>query len=171
MKTLQKIRCQLGNSLSFYLEMSCDLPDDMDAVEFCAMPLVKVQAKTANSSIDFNYVIDYDEICPRILENVKVVKSKVGEYLILYGCTNYATEHEEGAWILGSKSSVTEPLKRLDEAFSFLKNSSAKIKDFKVYEELKENLTGVEVSWKLEEIFTKKINQLRNSFKLKEALK
>ena len=124
----------------------------MDAVEFCAMPLVNLQTKTTNSSIDFNYVIDYDEICHRILENVKVIKSKIGEYLILYGCTNYDGEHEEGAWILGNKSNVTEPLKRLEEAFSFLKNSSAKIKDFKVHDGFDGNLTGVEVSWKLEEI-------------------
>jgi hypothetical protein len=113
------------------------------------MPLVKVQTKSSNSSIDFNFVIDYDEICPRILQNVKVVKAKVGEYLIVYGCTNYnGNEHEEGAWILGSKSNATESFRKLDEAFSLLKNSSAKVEDFKIYEPLSDggNLTGMDVS-------------------------
>jgi hypothetical protein len=131
------------------LEYSCDAVDDLDAVEFCAMPLINLKTKTSNSSINFNYVIDYDEICPRIFENVKVVKSAVGKYLILHGCTDFGSEHEEGSWILGSKSHVTEPLKYFNEAFSFLKNSSAKIEDFKIYNisSFRENLTGIDVSY------------------------
>lgn len=148
---MQTIRCQLGNPLSFRLEVSCDLPDDPDAVEFCALPLITLQSKTSSSSIDFNYVIDYGEICPRILENVKVVKSVAGQYLILYGCTNYESGHEEGAWILGSKSNVPESMKRFSEAFSFLKNSSAKLQDYKIYNvsNVEGNLTGIDVSFDL----------------------
>lgn len=133
--------------MSFYLELSCDVPNDPDSVEFCAMPFINVQSKTANSSINFNYVIDYEEICPRILENVKVLKYKVGQYLILYGCTNYDGEHEEGAWILGSKKNISESLQSFDEAFSFLKNSSAKLEDFQMFNSSAGNFTGSEVKF------------------------
>lgn len=128
------------------LEMSCS-PDDLDAIEFCAMPTVKLQTNATNSSIDFNYFIDDDEVCPRIMENIRVVTAVVNQFVILYGCTDYGEDHEEGAWILGYKNNVTESMNHLNDAFTFMKNSSAKIGDFLVFNSSSvTNLTGIEVS-------------------------
>jgi hypothetical protein len=130
----QTIRCP-KNALktSFQLEISCSA-DDLDAIEFCAMPHVKLQTKTANSSVDFNYVIDDDDFCFRVMKNVKMVKFVANQFAVLYGCV--ATDedkHEEGAWILGFKNNTAESLKHLNEAFKYLNNSLAKFEDFKVF--------------------------------------
>lgn len=147
--TFQTIRCQSEDQdmqqTSFFLEISCT-PDDLDAIEFCAMPLVELRAKDGNSTIDFNYVTDDDEICPRILQHVKLAKFVANQFIIFYGCTAYEADCEEGAWILGYKSNITESLSHLNEALSFLKNSSAKVEDFRIYNNsAAENLTGIEV--------------------------
>lgn len=145
---LQAIRCQKETPNSFHLELSCT-PDDENAVEFCTMPLVGLPTNTKNSTIDFNYFTDDDQVCPRIMQNVKLVKFVANEFVILHGCSDCSDgEHEEGAWILGFRSNFSESMRHLSEALDFLKISAAKVENFHVYNfSATENLTGTEVSW------------------------
>lgn len=132
--------------MSFEVELSCSV-DDEDAVEFCAKPKVGMASKTRESQIDFNYVLDSDKICPRVMENVRVVKFVANRYLILYGCLESDGGHEEGAWILGFHSNFNESLKYLNESFQALKNSSSKPENFLFYNVSKAaTLSAVEVS-------------------------
>lgn len=145
----QTLRClsQSQKQSSFQVELSCSTSDDDNAVEFCAMPTVKPQSRFANSSIQFDYVLDYNSACSPKLEDLQLVKFVADRYLILYGCTNFRDEHEEGAWILGSKSNTTVSLQLLNEALSFLKNSTSKVEDFNIYNSSKTaNLSALNVS-------------------------
>lgn len=124
------------------------MADDEDAVEFCAMPRVELARKTRDSQIDFNYVLDSDKICPRIMDNVRVVKFVANRYLILHGCMESdGGGHEEGAWILGVEANFNESLKYLNESFQALKNSSSKPENFVFYNVSKApTLSAAEVS-------------------------
>lgn len=80
------------------------------------------------------------------MQDVKLLKFVANQYLILYGCTGGEGEHEEGAWIFGSKSNFNESMNRLNEAFGYLKNSSAQLADYKLFNiSGTANLTGAEV--------------------------
>lgn len=150
LQPIQTVRCISEDAdpteMSFDVELSCTA-DDEDAVEFCAMPKVELARKTRESQIDFNYVLDSDKICPRVMENVRVVKFVANQYLILYGCMESDGGHEEGAWILGFQSNFNESLKHLNESFQALKNSSSKLENFVFYNVSKApTLSAVEVS-------------------------
>lgn len=133
--------------MSFYLELTCT-SDDSDAIEFCAMPRVGLGTKSINSTIDFNYAVDDDEICPRVFENVKLVKFVANQFVILYGCVDGVGDHEEGAWVLGYIKSSENSMKHLSKALGFLKNSTARIEEFKVYKNSPAvKLKGTEVSF------------------------
>lgn len=144
---LQTIRCFPGdqNKSRFHLEISCT-PNDDNAVEFCTKPFIQLQTGLDNSSIDFNYVVDPDEVCLRILQDVKLLKFVANQFFILYGCTDNDEEHEEGSWVFGSKQNFNESMEHLSEAFGYLKNSTAEVSDFIVYNiSNTANLTGVDV--------------------------
>lgn len=111
------------------------------------MPMVTLQTNATNSSIDFNYVLDDDEVCPRIMEDIEIVASVTNQLVVVYGCTDLDEGHEEGAWIFGLKSNITESMKHLNESLNLLKNSSAKFEDFRVFNSsTTANLTGTDVS-------------------------
>lgn len=123
------------------------MSDDDDAVEFCTMQTLQPQSRFANSSVDFDYVLDDDSVCSPKLKDLKLVKFVVDRYLIFYGCTNLGDEYEEGSWVLGSNSKRSESLQLLNEAFSFLKNSSSRLEDFNIYNISRAaNLTALDVS-------------------------
>lgn len=130
------------------MELLCS-PIDDDAIEFCNSQQVDLKTNKGDSKINFNYVLDYDQSCPRILQNISLVKFSANRFIIFYGCSIVnETLHDEGAWILGYRNnSLSESMKYLDEAFGFLSNSSVKLENFRIFNETirANDLTGKKV--------------------------